>query len=141
MTESADQPFRLLPRVDDTNRHYWTGGQRGELCILRCRACGHWIHPPSPICPACHGRELAPEATSGRGVLHTYTVNHQPWYPGLDPPYVVGIVELPEQDALRITAGIVGAAPDAVRIGMAVRATFERYDDVWLPFFQPDTGS
>ena len=63
---------------------------------------------------------------SGRGVVHTYTVNHQPWYPGLDPPYVVAIVALPEQEGLRLTTNIVGCAPDDVRIGMPVRVTFER---------------
>jgi uncharacterized OB-fold protein len=130
--------FRLLPQLNDANRHYWTGGEQGELRILRCDGCGHWVHPPAPVCPACHGRSLTPHATSGRATLHTYTVNRQPWYPDLDPPYVVGIVELPEQDGLRITAGLNGVDPESVRIGMALRVTFEQYEDVWLPFFEPD---
>jgi uncharacterized OB-fold protein len=82
--------------------------------------------------------DLAPEATSGRAVVHTYTVNHQPWYPGLDPPYVVAIVALPEQEGLRLTTNIVGCTPADVRIGLPVRVNFERYDDVWLPMFEPD---
>jgi uncharacterized OB-fold protein len=135
--ESESRPFRVLPRLDDANRAYWTGGERGELRILRCDACATWVHPPAPICPSCRGRQLTPTATSGAGELHTYTVNHQPWYPGLDPPYVVGIVALPEQPGLRVTAGIVGVAPDGVRIGMRLQVTFEQYDDVWLPFFEP----
>lgn len=139
-TPTPPQPFRVLPRVDDANRAYWTGGEHGELRILRCDACATWVHPPAPICPSCRGRALTPTATSGRATLHTYTVNHQPWYPGLDPPYVVGIVGLPEQAGLRVTAGIVGVEPGAVSIGMPLRVTFERYDDVWLPFFEPDSG-
>jgi uncharacterized protein len=138
--DPAGRPFRLLPRVDDTNAHYWTGGEVGELRILRCDACGHWVHPPAPVCPVCHGRSLTPQVTSGTATLHTYTVNRQPWYPGLDPPYVVGIVALPEQDRLRLTAGIVGVDPDDVRIGMPLRVVFEQYDDVWLPFFAPEAG-
>lgn len=133
----SDQPFRLLPRVTPETEPFWTGGADGELRFWRCQACGYWLHPPSPICPECHGRDLAVEATSGRAVLHTYTVNHQPWYPGLEPPYVVAIVSLPEQDGLRLTTNLVGVAPDAVEIGMALRVTFEQYDDVWLPFFEP----
>ena len=70
--------------------------------------------------------------------MHTYTVNHQPWYPGFDPPYVVAIVALPEQEALRLTTNIVGCAPGDVRIGLPVRVTFDHYDDVWLPMFEPD---
>lgn len=138
MSEPPTQPFRVLPAVDDATRPFWTGGEHGELRILRCRTCGTWLHPPGPVCPTCLGTELAPEATSGRGVVHTYTVNHQAWYPGLDPPYVVAIVALPEQEALRLTTNIVGCTPDEVRIGLPVRVTFERYDDVWLPMFAPD---
>ncbi len=53
--------------------------------------------------------------------MHTFTVNHQPWMPGPEPPYVVAIVELPEQDGLRLTTNIVNCAPDDVRIGMPVQ--------------------
>jgi uncharacterized protein len=137
----SDKPFRVLPRLDDTNRHFWTGGEHGELRILRCQKCGYRLHPPGPVCPACLGAELAPEALSGRATVHTYTVNHQPWYPGLDPPYVVAIVALPEQDGLRLTTNIVGCEPADVHIGMAVRVTFDHVDDVWLPMFAPVAGT
>jgi uncharacterized OB-fold protein len=133
----GDAPFRLLPRLTPDNEHFWTGGAEGELRFLRCGACGEWVHPPSPICPRCLGRSLAPEAVSGRGVVHTFTVNHQPWYPGLDPPYVIAIVELPEQAGLRLTTNLVGVEPDAVGIGMRLRVVFEHHEDVWLPLFEP----
>jgi hypothetical protein len=131
------RPFRVLPQLGEHNRHFWTGGAGGELRFLRCRACRHWVHPPAPICPACLSRELAVEAASGRGTVATFTVNHQPWIPGFDPPYVIAIVELPEQEGLRLTTNLVGCAPEAVRIGMPVRVVFEPYDDVWIPLFEP----
>jgi uncharacterized OB-fold protein len=136
----APKPFRLLPRVTDENRHFWTGGAEGELRFRRCGACGYWIHPPSPRCPICLSKDLRVDAVSGRGVIHAFTVNHQAWYPGLDPPYVVAIVELPEQAGLRVTTNIVGTPPDAVRIGLPVRVLFEQYEDVWLPFFEVVAG-
>lgn len=134
------QPFRVLPRLGPDNEHFWTGGAEGELRILRCQqeGCRTWIHPPAPVCPTCYGREVAPEATSGRAVVHTYTVNHQPWYPGFDPPYLIAIVELVEQPGLRLTTNLVGMEVEAAEIGMPVRVVFEQYDDVWLPFFEPD---
>src|SRR4051794_702698 len=137
-TEADDQPkpFRLLPRLDDTNREFWTAGQRGELRLWRCQACGYWIHPWSPRCPMCLSKDVATDVASGDGTIHAFTVNHQPWYPNLDPPYVVAIVELPEQDGLRLTTGIVGTAPDDVRIGLPVHVVFDNYEDVWLPFFE-----
>jgi uncharacterized protein len=138
----TEQPFRVLPAVTPENEHFWRGGADGELRFLRCADCGTWIHPPQPICPACLSRSVAPEAVSGRATVLTFTVNHQLWYPNLDPPYVVAIVALPEQDDLRLTTNLVNIAPDDVTFDMAVRVLFEEYPDprgnVWLPFFEPD---
>jgi uncharacterized OB-fold protein len=74
---------------------------------------------------------------SGNATVHGFTINYQPWIPGLDPPYVIAIVEFPEQVALRLTTGIVGCEPDDVYVGMPVRVVFDYYEDVWLPFFEP----
>ena len=135
------KPVRLLPAVGPENEHYWNGGAEGELRFLRCDDCRYYIHPPSPLCPECLGRSLAPEAVSGRGVVHTYTVNHQPWIPGFDPPYVVAIVELDEQPGLRLTTNVVHCEIEDVEIGMPVRVVFEDLgDDVFLPLFEPSSG-
>ena len=134
---SDDKPLRMLPRLGPDNEHFWTGGEHGELRVLRCQACGFWIHPPSPRCPECLSKDVAPEALSGRGLVHTFTVNHQLWIPTCDPPYVVAIVELEEQQGLRLTTNIYNCFPDDVQIGMAVEVVFDNYDDVWLPMFQP----
>ena len=133
--------FRILPLVTERNSHFWTGGAHGELRLLRCTACRHWIHPPAPICPACLAREVVPEAASGRAHVATFTVNHQPWIPGFDPPYLVAIVELVEQPGLRLTTNLVNCALEAARIGMPVRVLFEQRDDVWIPLFEPDTDA
>ncbi len=135
---TAPRPFRVLPAVTPENEHFWLGGADGELRFLRCADCRSWIHPPQPICPICLSRSLTPEAVSGRGTVHTFTVNWQAWFPDLDPPYVIAIVALREQDGLRLTTNIVGCAPEDVTIGLAVQVTFEEYDGVWLPFFTPD---
>ena len=134
---AAARPFRVMPAVTVDNEHFWKGGGEGELRFLRCDDCGHWIHPPQPRCPACLSKSISVAAASGRATVHTFTVNWQPWYPDLDPPYVVAIVELPEQSGLRLTTNIVGCEPDEVSIGMAVQVVFEEYDGVWLPFFEP----
>ncbi|MGI8663341.1 MAG: Zn-ribbon domain-containing OB-fold protein [Acidimicrobiales bacterium] len=136
--EPAPQPFRVLPRLGGRDDHVWLGGEHGELRILRCTDDGTWIHPAAPRCPTCLGKHLEPQATAGKATVHAVTINHQAWFPGLDPPYVIAIVELPEQKGLRFTTSIIGIAPHEVTIGMAVRVAFERYDDVWLPFFEPD---
>lgn len=133
----APRPFRVMPAVTEENEHFWLGGAEGELRFQHCQACGWWLHPPAPICPSCLSRDLAVEAVSGRASIFTFTVNWQPWLPNFDPPYVVAIVELPEQAGLRLTTNIVGIPYDDVAIGQEVTVVFEEYDGVWLPFFGP----
>jgi uncharacterized protein len=133
----APRPFRVIPAVTPANEHFWLGGRDGELRFLQCERCAWWLHPPAPICPRCLGRDLAVHPVSGRAEVHTFTVNWQPWIPTFDPPYVVAIVALPEQDGLRLTTNIVGCEPGEVFIGMEVEVEFEEYDGVWLPLFHP----
>ena len=138
MSEQADtKPFRLLPKLSDDVAPFWTGGERGELVMWRCQDCGYWIHPPSPICPTCLSRDLATETLSGRGVVHSYTVNEQTWNPTMPPPYVIALVELDEQTALRLMTNIVKCALEDVHFGMPVQVVFEHHDDVWIPLFEP----
>jgi uncharacterized OB-fold protein len=133
----TDTPFRVLPKVTSENEHFWRGGKTGELRFLECSECGYLVHPPAPVCPRCLCRELAPRTVSGRATVATYTVNHQPWYPGLDPPYVVAIVEIEEQADLRLMTNVVNCDVEKVRIGLPVQVTFEQHDDVWIPLFEP----
>jgi len=74
---------------------------------------------------------------SGWGTVFSYTVNHQPWIPGLDPPYAIAIVALDEEEGLRLTTRITGCDPQDVRVGQRVRVVFEAHDGVYLPLFEP----
>ena len=132
----TDQPFRVLPAVDDENRFFWTSGEDGRLRFLRCQDCGYYLHPPSPRCPKCGSRTLAPEPVSGDATVYSYTVNHQPW-DGDPEPWAIVLVAFPEQEGLRLTTNLVGCPPDDVHIGMAVRVTFDRRDDIWFPVVEP----
>ncbi|MDX6432448.1 MAG: uncharacterized protein QOE54_4814 [Streptosporangiaceae bacterium] len=128
---------RMLPAVKPLTRDFWTGGEKDELRIHRCHSCGHFFHPPSPICFRCQSFDVGAEPVSGRATLVTFTVNHQQWLPGFPPPYVVGIVEIEEEPGVRLTSNIVGCEPDQVEIGMPVEVIFEHWEDVWLPLFRP----
>lgn len=138
----SELPFRILPQVTDANRHFWTSGKDGRLRFLRCEDCGTFIHPPAPLCPRDLGKKLAPHPVSGRATVATFTVNHQPWMPGPELPYVVAIVEIEEQPDVRLTTNVVNCAAGDVYIGMPVRVVFEkrsdRQGDLWIPLFEPD---
>ena len=133
----TDTPFRILPRLTPQNEFFWTSGADGRLRFLRCSTCRCFVHPPAPICPFCLTKTLSPEVVSGRATVATFTVNHQPWIPGFDPPYVVAMVEIDEQPSVRLTTNIVGCRPEEVRIGLPVQVRFEHHDDVWIPLFEP----
>lgn len=129
--------FRILPRLNDNNRFFWTSGADGRLRFLRCSNCGYYVHPPGPVCPRCLTKTLSPQAVSGRATVATFTINWQPWIPGFDPPYAIAIVEIEEQPSVRLTTNIVGCPPESVHIGMPVKVRFEPREDVWLPLFEP----
>jgi uncharacterized protein len=128
---------RPLPEVNSSNAFFWTAGEHGALQMLHCRPCDYWIHPEGPVCPKCRSSEIVPDPLSGRGEVLTFTVNHQKWYPELEVPYVIAVIELPEQRGLRLTTNIVGCGVDEVHIGMAVHVQFEHIEDVWVPLFAP----
>jgi uncharacterized OB-fold protein len=127
----------ILPTLTPQNEFFWTAGADGVLRIQRCADCGRYQHPPTPICRSCRSRVIAPEAVSGRAVVEAFTVNHQQWDPDMAPPYVVAIVSLEEDAAVRLTTNIVDCEADAVAIGMPVQVAFRQVEDVWLPVFAP----
>ncbi len=137
----SDKPFRVLPRVTPLNEHFWRGGANGELRFLRCQDDGTYVHPPAPVCPECLGKNISPEAVSGRATVLTYTLNHQQWVPAPDHPYCIAIVELEEQPGLRLMTNVVNCPAEDVRIGMPVKVLFEAYEDIFIPVFEPAGGA
>jgi uncharacterized OB-fold protein len=131
------QPWRPLPKLDDENRFFWTSGADGKLRFMHCDACDYYIHPPSPLCPKCLGKNVAPKAVSGAGTVRTCTINHQPFAPGMVTPFAIAVVNLAEQDDLNLTTNILETAPDDVRIGMPVQVAFEAHGEIHVPLFKP----
>ena len=127
-----------LPHLTPWNQYFWTSGADGVLRIQQCHGCARLLHPPLPRCPDCRSDDLGDTVVSGRAVIEAVTINHQPWHPAFDPPYVIAIVALAEDPAVRLTTNIVNCAPDDAVIGLPVRVVFERRDDVWMPLFEPD---
>lgn len=121
----------------------------GQLVIERCDECARWVHPPTGTCRECGG-PLVARPVSGRGTVFTYTVNSHTYNPAVPVPYVIAIIELVEQQGLRLAANIVDCEPDSVVCGMPVEVRFEqqgafdrhRADTAFVPVFTPaDPGA
>jgi uncharacterized protein len=132
--------FRMLPKLSPENRPFWTGGADGELLIQRCSQCGRWVHPPTGSCPACGGA-LRAEPVSGRGTVFAYTVNQYQFHPEVQPPNTIVIVQLDEQDDLRIPTDLVNASDDELYCGLPVQVLFERQGEIFYPLFEPVRSS
>jgi uncharacterized OB-fold protein len=127
---------RPIPHLNSENRAFWTGGATGELRLMHCGDCDAYIHPPKPICRHCLSDNVHPKVVAGAGVIETFSVNYQAWYPGLQVPFVVARVSLDGVPGVRITTNIVGCPVDAVDIGDKVRVTFEQQGEIFYPLFE-----
>ncbi len=137
MNDTDPQATRKLPKLEPESTFFWQSGADGHLRILRCDDCGRYQHPPFPRCPACGSEAVAPTVVSGKGRVASYTINYEPWTPGLKIPFVYAAVELAEQPELYVLTNVL-APVVTVKIGMPVEVCFERHEDVWLPLFQPE---
>jgi uncharacterized OB-fold protein len=132
---------RLVPSPTPQSAAFWSGGATGELMISHCSSCGHFFHPPAPACWRCRSTDVAAKPVSGRGHVAAFTINRQPWLPGLPPPYVIAMIELVEDPDVRIMSNVVGIEGEDVRIGLEVEVFFEEWDDVYIPLFRPVEAS
>ena len=140
-------PNRPRPVLDALSRAYWEAAGRGELAIQRCEECAHYQHPPRPLCERCTSAEFGYPAVSGRGVVHSFTTNHQRNVAGFEQavPYMNLIVELEEQPRLYLLSDLPADEAAWVAIGAPVEVVFEPIEaaegePIALPQFRPAAG-
>ena len=124
-----------LPTLDD--QEFWEGCNREELVIQQCSDCGELRHLPRPMCPECHSMNYQWPVMSGKGVVHSFTVIHNPAHPALrdQVPYNVVLVELDEGP--RVVSNIVGIPNEDIQVGMRVLVFFAEVEPgLKLPKFK-----
>lgn len=129
---------RPLPDQRNAGRRYWVSAANEELVVPQCQACGLVFWYPRTHCPSCGSAALGWSKSSGRGVIHTFTIVRQTsdGFFKQKLPYVVAMVELNEGP--RIMTNIVGAGADGAKIGMRVRVKYEVEGEVGIPLFELD---
>lgn len=136
-TAASEPP---VPAPGSLAQFFWDAVAEGRMDILRCDGCGQYVHYPRPICDRCLGEELSPSTVSGRGTLYAWTSVRQAFHPYyVDKiPYVLAVVELAEQEGLRVTTTLIDVDEKDVRCGMPVEVTFtEVVPGRVLPLFRP----
>jgi uncharacterized OB-fold protein len=75
----------------------WFKDYGGEVMVVgsRCEACKKVFFPKKETCPDCFEGKLREIPLSKKGRLHSYTLSFMN-LPGMETPYVMGFVDLPE---------------------------------------------
>jgi uncharacterized OB-fold protein len=131
----ARQP-RPRPAITQDNAFWFEGARKHVLLIQHCTSCGTLRHPPLPACAVCGSLEWDAVESSGRGTVYSYVVVHYPQVASFEYPLPIGLIEL--EEGTRVVANLGDMEPDAIAVGMAVRAEFVDFDEeLSLPVFVP----
>ena len=101
---------------------FFEAAREGRLLLKLCADCNRLHYYPRAICPFCASPRTEWIDAVGRGVIYSYSVMRR-----ADKPYAIAYVTLDEGPTMM--TNLVGAAPDAWRIGMAVQVQFHNADD------------
>ena len=117
-------PPQPLPDVDSEG--FWLAAKEGRLALQYCAACQKHQFPPLEGCRSC-GETLSWKTVSGRGVIHTFIIEHHMVAPGFDDklPYAIALVCPEEAPHVRIPSRIVCDDLSDVVVGARVTATLE----------------
>ena len=113
-------------------RQYLEFLSQGRFMIQRSRTSGDYIFYPRVAEPRTGSTDLEWVEPSGLGTVYSTTVVR------MKPPapsYNVALIELAE--GVRMMSRVEGVAPEAVHIGMQVKAKVVRQDDQPIVVFEP----
>ena len=104
----------------------------GRFMIQRSRGGGNYIFYPRAVAPGTGARDLEWVEASGRGTVYSTTVVRKK---PPEPSYNVALIDL--EEGPRMMSRVEGVAPDAVAIGMAVKARIVEQDGAPVVVFEP----
>jgi uncharacterized OB-fold protein len=128
----------LEPPISEEAIPYWDATREQRLVLPWCTDCNSPFWYPRPTCPRCLHDNIEWKPASGAGEVYAVSVQYKPgpMREATDGPYAVALVDLAE--GVRMMTNVVGCAPDAVTVGMAVKVHWYALSDGrHLPFFAP----
>jgi len=133
-----------LPVADDLSKPFWEGVNEGKLLVQRCAACQRLQFPPDASCASCSSTALSFEQVSGRGAIYSFTEMvsgaRHPYFQSIS-PYLVGLVQLDEQEGLIFASNFPGSKYADLEIGAPVEVEFQEIaDGAVIPQFRLCAG-
>lgn len=108
----------------------------GHFLIQHCASCGKHVYYPREVCPHCSSDELSLVAPNGTGSVYATTTVRRKADAGGD--YNVSLINLDE--GVRLMSRVDNLAPDAVTIGLRVKARVEVSDGKGIVLFDALEG-
>ena len=130
-----------VPEPGPDDFPFWEACGRRELRIQQCGNCGHFRHPPGPICPVCRSFEVLWTLVPGTGEVFSFTIARHPVHPSQKGhmPYNVVAVLLDGAGDVRLVSNLMEVDPDEIAIGMRVKLAWDEIEGGrFLPRFVPD---
>ncbi len=127
MTDTTPKPQPISQPESD---RYWEGLKNEEIWLQRSKATGKYQFYPRTFSisdPETGSDGIEWVRASGKAELYTFAIVHVAPHMGFvgDVPYITALVQL-EEDVI-VPTNIVGVTPepDALQIGMSLKAVFE----------------
>ena len=115
-----------LPIPNGDTVKFWEGCNEEKLLYQKCVNCSAIQFYPRSFCLKCQSLELIWEVSTGRGAIHTYTINQRAPTEAFksDTPYIIALVDFDE--GFRMMMNVKECSFSELAIGMRVRVIFEQ---------------
>jgi len=101
---------------------YLSLGSDPHLVANECSSCGALFFDRRNACAKCGARDFGPRRLANDGVLRAFTIVHRA-SPGVQVPYVSGIVDLDGGGVVKANIVSVAPEPASISLGMKVKLT------------------
>jgi uncharacterized protein len=127
----------LPPRINEANRPWWDGLDRGEIVMQRCDDCARLVFYPRIHCPWCFGRSLSWTEVTEPATLFTWAKAEASVSPAFDHlgPVILAVADFA---GAHVPTSIVDTPEEEIRVGMKLAPVFDResYEGVTLLRFR-----
>jgi len=128
----------LLPAESPESRPFWEGLRKEKLLIQKCSNCGKLRHYPRPLCDSCYSFDFDWIESSGKGIIHSWVVNHHPFHPAFSTKTPYTTVTADMEEGVRLLAPLVSAIADInLKLGETVHVGFTKINSTFTyPHFE-----